>query len=273
MKEYYSVGEIARIYNVSTDTLRYYDRIDLLKPWKIGENGYRYYSKAQFEIISTIMLLRSMGTPIQDLKKAICCEDPDNVRNEINRFKDAIDKEIERLKELKTEAIRLDEHIKAACYGEKIEIKEVPEMWMFSKTFGVQDELDINEILDVNRLAKKDWTTRASIISTITKENLEAQRFHEYDHYGYLSETKIDVDSPYLKKIEKRLCVVGNAKVYTVEHFEIDEVYKRVIDYAQKQGYEIVGDAIERNILDLCEDCGKNPIMFFRIYIPIKRKS
>ena len=52
MKEFYTVGEVSKIFNIPASTLRYYDDIQLLSPWKTGENEYRYYSKAQFEIIS-----------------------------------------------------------------------------------------------------------------------------------------------------------------------------------------------------------------------------
>ena len=45
MKEYYSIGEMARLNFISPHTLRYYDKIDLLKPSHINEeNGYRYYN-------------------------------------------------------------------------------------------------------------------------------------------------------------------------------------------------------------------------------------
>ena len=49
MKEFYTIGEISKIFNIPSATLRYYDSIGLLCPWEIGENNYRYYSKAQFE--------------------------------------------------------------------------------------------------------------------------------------------------------------------------------------------------------------------------------
>ncbi|UNM89770.1 MerR family DNA-binding transcriptional regulator [Vagococcus sp. CY52-2] len=39
----YSITELAKLSGVTTRTLRYYDRIDLLKPTSIGENGYRFY--------------------------------------------------------------------------------------------------------------------------------------------------------------------------------------------------------------------------------------
>ena len=43
MATYFSIGEIAKMFDISTQTLRLYDRIDLLKPTFINkESGYRY---------------------------------------------------------------------------------------------------------------------------------------------------------------------------------------------------------------------------------------
>ena len=48
MKEYLTIGEVARIKKVSIKSLRYYEHIGILIPEKINpENGYRYYSREQ----------------------------------------------------------------------------------------------------------------------------------------------------------------------------------------------------------------------------------
>ncbi|WP_272509083.1 MerR family DNA-binding transcriptional regulator [Clostridium ganghwense] len=45
MKEYFSIGETAKINNVSIQALRLYDRMGLLKPAYVDpENNYRYYT-------------------------------------------------------------------------------------------------------------------------------------------------------------------------------------------------------------------------------------
>ncbi len=45
----YSMGEYARIAQVSKRLLRYYDEIGLFQPLKIDrESGHRYYSASQF---------------------------------------------------------------------------------------------------------------------------------------------------------------------------------------------------------------------------------
>lgn len=49
-------------------TLRYYDEIDILKPEKDEETGYRYYSTKQFERLNTIKYLRALGMPLEKIE-------------------------------------------------------------------------------------------------------------------------------------------------------------------------------------------------------------
>ena len=40
----YSIQALSRLSGVTTRTLRWYDEIGLLKPSRVAESGYRYYS-------------------------------------------------------------------------------------------------------------------------------------------------------------------------------------------------------------------------------------
>lgn len=49
MKKYFSIGETAKINNISIQALRHYDKIGILKPAYIDLNtNYRYYTINQF---------------------------------------------------------------------------------------------------------------------------------------------------------------------------------------------------------------------------------
>ena len=68
MKELYTIGETAALLGVSTQTLRFYDRKDILKPVHIDElTGYRYYSYKQFHIVDRIKYLQGFGLTLEDI--------------------------------------------------------------------------------------------------------------------------------------------------------------------------------------------------------------
>ena len=63
MKEYYRIGETASLMGITTQTLRFYDKIGLVKPIKIDpRTGYRYYAYEQFHFIDRIKYLQSLGS-------------------------------------------------------------------------------------------------------------------------------------------------------------------------------------------------------------------
>ena len=56
-----TIGQLARIFEISTKTLRHYDAIGLFVPARTGsDNGYRYYQPEQIEQLSRILALRRL---------------------------------------------------------------------------------------------------------------------------------------------------------------------------------------------------------------------
>ncbi|ACL18294.1 MerR family transcriptional regulator [Desulfitobacterium hafniense] len=73
MKEqYYSIGQVAKLSNISIPTLRYYDQIDLYKPAHVDTlTSYRYYKESQLYILDMIKSLKYIGTPLTDIKTVL----------------------------------------------------------------------------------------------------------------------------------------------------------------------------------------------------------
>ena len=55
--------------------LRHYDKIGLLKPSYIKDNGYRYYSDEEMHKISIIKQLRRYEFSLEEIDKIICKND------------------------------------------------------------------------------------------------------------------------------------------------------------------------------------------------------
>ena len=63
----YSIGEVARQTGLSIDTLRYYERIDLLTDIGRNQSGHRCYSEDDLGWLNLLMCLRDTGMPIADM--------------------------------------------------------------------------------------------------------------------------------------------------------------------------------------------------------------
>ncbi|KAB2478776.1 MerR family transcriptional regulator [Staphylococcus sp. CH99b_3] len=64
----YLTGELAKLCSISTRTLQYYDKKDLLKPAYIKDNNYRIYTDNKVERLKTILTLKDMGFSLKDIK-------------------------------------------------------------------------------------------------------------------------------------------------------------------------------------------------------------
>lgn len=67
MNEYYTTGKFAKMANVTERTIRYYDKIGLLKPSFVMENGYRKYSDNDFLKLQKIISLKQLGFSIEEI--------------------------------------------------------------------------------------------------------------------------------------------------------------------------------------------------------------
>jgi DNA-binding transcriptional MerR regulator len=57
----WSIQDVARMAGTTSRTLRHYDDIGLLKPSRVGSNGYRHYDAAALLQLQRILLLRGLG--------------------------------------------------------------------------------------------------------------------------------------------------------------------------------------------------------------------
>lgn len=72
MKTLYTIGETAKLLGITTQTLRHYEKIGILKPKKIDDQtGYRYYSFNQFHIIDRVKYLQGLGLNLTEIGNII----------------------------------------------------------------------------------------------------------------------------------------------------------------------------------------------------------
>ena len=67
-RNYFTAGEMANLFGISKQSLLYYDKIHLLSPDFISENGYRHYSVEQFLALEIIVNMRSLNISLSDIR-------------------------------------------------------------------------------------------------------------------------------------------------------------------------------------------------------------
>ena len=73
---YLTIKDFSQLTHTSIDTLKHYDRIDLLKPAFVGKNNYRYYMPEQAFLLTRILFGVKAKVPLSEIKNIILDDDP-----------------------------------------------------------------------------------------------------------------------------------------------------------------------------------------------------
>jgi len=271
-----SIGEMARINNISKQTLRYYDKIKLLSPYFVDEEtGYRYYSIRQSARLDMIQYMKALGMKLKDIKEQLDRNDASFIKNILRQRSIQIDRQICELKYQKKaveRTLRCYERYEVSPPDGTIVLEYVKKrkMYCVDTAMNFYDyEIDVYEKmlrkLKKNMIANKIPQIYFCNAGTILrKENLKKRNF-------YSSEVFVFVDNDYAPS---ELITTIPANIYLCiycDEFEKEKEYiNRLLDVVAKNNYTIIGDYICEVIAELHLLETHERGMYLRLQIPIK---
>lgn len=87
---------------VTSETLRYYDRIGLVKPsWRDDATRYRYYTRRDVVLLNTVGALRRMGLPLKKIRQVLQYDGLENVTAFLKEAEESADRAIAELQDAK----------------------------------------------------------------------------------------------------------------------------------------------------------------------------
>lgn len=98
---YFTTGELSQLCKIPRKTLLYYDKLGLITPEVIDENGYRYYKRSQLFLLQLILTLRQLDVPIAQIKEYLANRSLANYQELFNERIAAFDQQITHLKAMK----------------------------------------------------------------------------------------------------------------------------------------------------------------------------
>ncbi|SDK82164.1 MerR family transcriptional regulator [Natronincola ferrireducens] len=272
MKEKFLIGEISKIFDISTDTLRYYDRIGLLKPDYDEVNRYRYYSIEKFFILSRILFLKGLGISLEDIKNYFNNQNTDHLLTLLKNKEADIDRKINCLMNLKRKiASKIDLIEGVDKYIDEIRIERLPERWgVFIDIENIEDDYEIKNSFKKhgNHLKISSWLTEGQIYTSISKENILKEQFHRFNYFIEIlcREENTNIQHKVLQE-KDYACIVFCGSYNNIEHY-----YRKLIRWIEENGYEIDGDSIEKNIVDYGFSHSEEEYIS-EIQIPVKLKK
>lgn len=267
-----SIGAFSKISKVTTNALRYYDEIGLIKPVHVnGENGYRYYDVEQLQTILLINKLKSYHLSLEDISKIL--EKPDDnslllsmMKRKRQEIKESLHQLEYTLSQVDQDILNLERGIHIMSYLDQIEIK--------IKEIQPQNILFIHK-----KMSTKDSARYfAELFQTAEQEKLTVTGapitvFHHEEEFNpdcYDNEVALPVKEAVkgTRELPGGLCATVTLNgPYT----ELPAVYTKLQQWAEKENYIQSSEPYEAYITDPHITAPEENIT--EIYFPIKRNK
>lgn len=250
MKDKFLIGQLAKLFNISTDTLRHYDRIDLLKPEYDMKNDYRYYSMRSFFKLSRILFLKNLDISLEEIKKYMSNKNVDNLIKMFKKKDEELDIKINRLINLKNK-IHTKLELLESTHNEldQIRVKRLPQRaGVFLEMNDIENDFEIIQAFKDNEryLRNSSWLIEGQIYTSLSKENMEKGILNKFRYF-------IEIVSLDIHPCRKMREIPENEYVciaFRGPYRDMGKHYEILISWIRKHGYQIVGDSIEKNIVD-----------------------
>jgi len=251
MKEFFTIGEISKLFFVKIETLRYYDEIGLLKPeYTNKQTKYRYYTTQQFERLNSIKYLRALGVPIKKLLDFFNYRDISTLVTMLRAQKSEIARKKRELEIIERKLSCRIGQIEDAVNSPLNIITEVnfPE-W---RVAYLQCEYELGEDIEypVSELVKNHGIDGDVFLGkiglSISVSNLKANRFDRYSSVFMILEdedqiTASDITFPAREYLRIR---------FKGSHMDAANYYTKLIIYMKKHHYDFIVDSIEIALID-----------------------
>lgn len=248
-EQYLLCGEFAKSVGTTKHTLFHYDKLDLLKPEIVLENGYRYYSVSQINVFLVIELLKELDMPLKDIKSYMDKRDPHTFIQLLNEEEEIIEDKIKKLKKLKKRVSEQKIFLKSILEEDlrEIQIKYFPKQYLFLKNIKSYDNKamakDICNLVQSARIY--DIVSPYGIGACLHNEEIKQKGYGCYKSIYYLLDTKPKQGQTLIKPEGKYLCA------YHVGSFTtIYKCYDRIIEYAKLHNLKLDDIVYEDMMID-----------------------
>ena len=267
--DFFSISDFAEFSRTTRDTLLYYDKIGLLSPAFRKSNNYRYYSIGQLAVINLIRTLQELGMSLDEIKELKDQRTPELVNTILANQIEKIDEKIEAWIRARKLLLTLTNSIQSVL---NIDENEIVVEYLPAEAIVLGDLNDysrgrtdydaLRTFYHVMSERYPNLNLNYSVWGTFSKERINQGDWVWPDRYYFYNPEGHD-------KKPASLYAIG----YTHGGYgECGDLYDRLLEYIDKNGYEISGDAYEEYPLnEVCiNDTGSYLI---RVMIAIQEKK
>ena len=241
-----TTAQFAKLHEVNKRTLHYYDKIGLFRPLTKAENGYRYYDISQSIDFEYIRMLKELNMSIEEIETYRKNPTPAAFLKIVNEKGKEIDKQIQKLKDVKNVMKRKKEKIVfcETLQEQEIRIEECKSERLLVYPYDFSED-DISQIFSH---LKDIWgieQIRMGMGSFISLDNVYKMNFDEYAGIYTIALNKKSVANSFFKPKGKYLCGYQKGTWN-----KLPDLYQQMLDYATKNDLQLTGYAYEVGLND-----------------------
>jgi DNA-binding transcriptional MerR regulator len=239
MRDHYRISEISKIYGIGVDSLRYYERIGILKPIR-GKNGYRFYSLNDIFKLNIIKDLRQLNFSIKDIKEYLDDQSTMNTLSLLQDEQELIEKQMESLRTVKQSICYRKDKLKNLYEmdGGKFTVKSIPERFCLR----LSDEItyDEGENFALNKLHRR--------------QEDKIQDLSSYTMGAILRGGHISIFCILNEKSDQYDFVLPGGQYLSIfyrgDHDQATEKKRDILTYAGNAGFHVSGEPFELYHID-----------------------
>ncbi|MDK2562472.1 MerR family transcriptional regulator [Romboutsia sedimentorum] len=259
MENHFSIGQMSKLHNISVQTLRHYDKMDLLKPsYTNSSTGYRYYSTRDFLTMDLIKQCKSMGLALDEIKEVIKnYTSLESILDTLSNQRRLVDDKIKELESIKYKINSLEDKIRLSLKNgiNEVFIKHNEERkflkYQYTSRYTDEFELNLRELL--LEIERTYGDSNAEIVFTtsyydINNINKNANNIHEVTYNNVMIHLEEEIDYE-----ENKVIVLPKGDYITLyfddQYINAYKYYKKVIDYIKNNNIKVQGDFYEIYIM------------------------
>ena len=271
-----TIGQMAGLNRVSTQTLRLYDRDGLLTPMITDpDTGYRYYHISQSARLDMIQYMKDCGMTLRQIRDTLDSEDTAAIKAFLSQQRHAIDQQIEALTVRRRGITRLLENYRkyeTLPKDQQIFMEYIPDRYIYSYTTDTdyfnQDHLHLGYEYMLRELKihlsdeEFDMSYFCNVGTIMRREALLSGDFSANEVFLFVDPGEKEMEPEVLPA--SMYCCICSDDFYTET-----ENARRMLDYIESHGLRVCGDYLCEVLVDfpVFRDGPRN--MFYKLEIPV----
>ncbi|WP_040195530.1 MerR family transcriptional regulator [Candidatus Soleaferrea massiliensis] len=244
----FTIGEFARLGQVSARMLRHYDQIGLFSPALVGENGYRLYDVSQLATLEKIETLKGYGFTLSEISGLLPLSGG-QLALRIHQKRIAA---YDQLNELRRTLRRMEDDI-FRMEGKNLAMEHYHVILMNSpaqRVFSIRKRINIGQVGELFDELLEEMKKRGLVRTGACQMLYHGEEF-SYDDMDAEAQVQVSGEHPDVKEVPEMLCA---ATTHIGPYDTVKYAYEAIGNWMREHPqYQVCAPAIERYLKDVDE--------------------